>query len=101
MWCSACSAQAIVHVRFGHKSRDLHMVVHGNDVIVAGCGDDWLSQKLNEKLELVQNARLEPDYDSEATMLNHCVTYSDSGLACEADPRHAELAAPSRVRTGA
>ena len=31
------------------------MVVRGDDFMVAGCGDDldWLSQKLNEKLELV------------------------------------------------
>ena len=36
------------------------MVVHDDDLIVAGDGDDldWLSQKLNEKLELVQKARL-------------------------------------------
>ena len=79
---------------FGHSSRDLDMVVHGDDFIVAGDGEDldWLSQKLNEKLELVQKARLGLGYDSEATVLNHCVTYSDSGLAWEAGPRHAELA---------
>ena len=29
---------------------------------------------------------------SEATVLNRCVTYSDSGVTWEADPRHAELA---------
>ena len=70
------------------------MVVHGDDFIVAGDGDDldWSSQKLNEKLELVQKARLGPGYDSEATVLNRCVTYIDSGLTLEADPRHAELA---------
>ena len=47
---------------FGHSTRDLDMVVHGDDFIVAGDGDDldWLSQKLNEKLELVQKARLGP-----------------------------------------
>ena len=53
---------------------------------------DWLSLKLNEKLELVQKARLGPDYDSEATVLNRCVIYNDSGLAWEAAPRHAKLA---------
>ena len=70
------------------------MVVHGDDLIVVGCGDDlvWLSQKVNEKLELVQRAGLGPAYDSEATVLQRCVTYSDSGLTWEADPRHAELA---------
>ena len=63
-------------------------------ISVAGDGDDldWLSQKLNEKLELVQKARLGPGYASEATVLNHCVTYSDSGLAWEAEPGHTELA---------
>ena len=42
------------------------MVVHGDDIIVAGCGEDlgWLSQTLNEKLELVQKLRLGPGYDS-------------------------------------
>ena len=60
----------------GHSSRDLDMVVHGDDLIIAGDGDDldWLSQKLNEKLELVQKARLGPGYDNEATVLNRCVT---------------------------
>ena len=53
---SACSAQAIVQCAFGHSSRDLDMVVHGDDFIIAGGG--WLSQGLNEKLELVQEARL-------------------------------------------
>ena len=79
---------------FGHSTRDLDMVVHCDDFIVAGDGDDldWLFQKLNEKLELVQKARLGPGYDSEATVLNRCVTKSDSGLTWEADPRHAELA---------
>ena len=51
------------------------------------------SLDVNEKLELVQKARLGPGYDSEATVLNRCVTYSDSGVRREADPRHAELAA--------
>ena len=50
------------------------MVVHGDDFIIAGAGDDldWLSQKLGEKLELVK-ARLGPGYDNEATVLNRCV----------------------------
>ena len=61
---------------FGHSTRDLGMVVHGDDFIVAGDGDDldWLLQKLNESLELVQKARLGPGYDSEATVLNRSVT---------------------------
>ena len=39
---------SFVHVRFGHSPRDLDIVVHGGDFIVAGCSDDvdWLSQKL-------------------------------------------------------
>ena len=63
-----------------------------DDLIIAGSGDDldWLSQKLSEKLE-VQKARLGPGHDREATVLNRCVTHSDSGLKWEADPRHAEL----------
>ena len=56
------------------------MVVHGDDFIVAGDGDDldWLLHKLNEKHELVQKARLGPGYDSEATVLNRCTATLDS-----------------------
>ena len=40
---------------FRHSTRDLDMVVHGDDFIVDGDGDDldWLFQKLGEKLELI------------------------------------------------
>ena len=71
---------------------------HGDDFIVAGDGDDfdWLSLKLNEKLELVQKTRLGPGYDRDATVLNRCVTYSDSELTREADLGHAQ---PARSRT--
>ena len=72
------------------------MVEHGDDFIVGGCGEDldWLSENLNEWLELVQKARLGPGYDRETTALNlnRCVTHSDFGLTWEADPRLAELA---------
>ena len=70
------------------------MVVHSDGFYIAGDGDhlNWLSQKLNEKLELVRKASMGPGYDSEATVLNSCVTYSDSGLTWEADPQQAELA---------
>ena len=83
----ACSAQAIVHVRSDtqHEIWTWLCIGDGDDL-------DWLLKKLNEKLELVQKARLGPGYDNEATVLNRCVTYSDSGLTWEADPRHAELA---------
>ena len=75
------------------------MVVRGDDFIVAGDGDDldWPSQKLNEKLEVAQKARLGPGYDREATVLNRCLTYSDFGLTWEADPRRAELAVAELV----
>ena len=70
----------------------------GDDFIVAGYGDDfdWLSLKLNEKLQLVQKARLGPGYDSEATVLHRCCTYSDGGLTWASVHRRAQ-AAPSRT----
>ena len=40
----------------------------------------------------MQKARLGPGYDREATVWDHCVTYGDSWLTWEADPRHVELA---------
>ena len=91
---SGLLSSSICPCAFGHSTQDVGMVVHGDDFIVAGDGDDldWLSQKLNEKLELVQKARLGPGYDSDATVLNRCVTYSDPGLTWEAEPRHSELA---------
>ena len=66
----AYSTQATVHVLSETQHEILDMVAHGGDFIVAGDGDDldWLSQKMNEKLELVQKARLGPGYDSEATV---------------------------------
>ena len=74
---------------FGHSTRDLDMVVHGDDFIVSGDGDDldWLFQKLNQKLELVQKAGLGPGYDSEATVLNRCVTLGSRGQLTR-DTRH-------------
>ena len=68
--------------------------MHGDDFNIAASGDDLdpFSQKQKEKLELVQKARLGPGYDREATVRDHCVTYDDSWLTWEADPRHAELA---------
>ena len=84
------SFRKLVQTLAGLATRDLDMVSHGDDFIVAGDGDDFdmLSLKLNEKLELVQKARLGPrlgpGYDSEAIVLNRCVTYNDPGLAWEA-----------------
>ena len=85
---------------FGYSTRDLDMVVHSDDFIVAGCGDDldWLSRKLNEKFQLVQKASLGPGYDSEATVLYGCVVYDDSGLTWEADPT-TRRAGSGRART--
>ena len=69
------------------------MVVHDDNFIVDVVMElDWLSQKLSESLEFVQKARLGPGYDTEATVLNRCVVFNDSGLTWEADPRDAELA---------
>ena len=44
-----------------------HGLCMGDDFNIAGDGEDldWLSQKLNEKIELVQKARLGPGDDNE------------------------------------
>ena len=57
---------------FGCLTRDLDMVVHGDDVIVAGRGGDvdCVSQHLNENLE-VQQATLGLGYTT-AKQLNRC-----------------------------
>ena len=71
---------------FGHEALDLDVVVRGDVFIIAGSGEDleWLTQKLNESLEL--------GYHNEAVVQNRCVTHSDTGLAWVADPRPADLA---------
>ena len=53
---------------FGHSTRDLDMVVHGDDFIVARDGDDfdWLSQKLNESW------CRKPDWDLATTVKRPC-----------------------------
>ena len=86
----------------GHETQDLGMVVHGDDFIVAGCGEDlnWLSQKLDENLELVQKARFGLGHNNKAVMLNRCVMFSDTGLTWKAGPRHAELAVGSAEPSG-
>ena len=103
--CTACAACAAGAASLGRTVEDnavncsrkirCHIICRHHTHLVAswlvshGC---CVAQKLNEQLELVQKERLGPRYDSEATVLNRCVTYSDSGLTWEADPRHAELA---------
>ena len=64
-----------------HGTGSLDRVLHGDGFIVAGCGDylDWLSEQVKENLELVQKARLGLGHDREATVLSHCVMYSDTG----------------------
>ena len=82
---SACSAQATVHV------------------IIAGSGDDleWLSQKLNEKLELVQKARLGRGHDRSTTGLHRCVTYSESGLTWDTQSWQWQQTSPGGAKPNA
>ena len=91
----ACAAQAIVQVHSDTRCEiwkwSCMVMIY---FIIAGDGDDlgWSSQKLSEKLELVQKARLGPGHDNKATVLNRCVIFGNAGLTWEADPWHAELA---------
>ena len=88
----AHSAQAIVHVR----SDTRHDMWTWSCMVMMSSSLEMMTTSIgyhrNEKLELVQKARLGRGYDSEATVLNRRVTCSDAGLTWEADPRHAELA---------
>ena len=58
------------HRRSGLAARDLDMVVHGDDFIVAGSGEDldWLSQKLNCNL----HSGSKPYWDQYTTMKQPC-----------------------------
>ena len=76
---------------FGHSTRNLGMVTISSSLEMVmtsiGCYRNWMRSS-----SWCRKARLGLGHDSEASVLNRCVTYTDSGLTWEADPRDAELA---------
>ena len=96
---------------FRHVSRDLVVVVHGDDFVFAGVDADleWAHHELGGKMLLKQVGTLSGDAGDlkEIRVLNRVLRWTAWGIAYEADPRHAELLiqalgpnAPSRATPG-
>ena len=82
---------------FRHRSRDLIVVVHGDDFSFAGAEADleWVSGELESRILLKRVGTLGGDsWDlKELRVLNRVLRWRGWGIAYEADPRHAELLA--------
>ena len=79
---------------FAHPTRDIKMLVHGDDYFPSGAGKDldWLESELGKAYEIqTQRLGIGPGRETEVKILNRIVRWTASGLEMEADPRHSEL----------
>ena len=90
---------------FYHATRDLSVVVHGDDFTALGSDKnlDWYEAKLAESFELKIRGRLGEGCTGpqQIRILNRIVTLDDTGLTYEADPRHVDLLLSSLGLTAA
>ena len=80
---------------FRHPSRDLKLVVHGDDFTILGTDEhlDWFEKTIQGEVEVKIRGRLgggEKD-DREIRVLNRIVRWTQAGIRIEADPRHVEV----------
>ena len=84
---------------FYHKSRQISIVVHGDDFTALGVDSDldWYESELAKHFELKIRGRIGEGCPgpNKIKILNRCVELTENGLIYEADPRHAELLARS------
>jgi hypothetical protein len=77
------------------ESRNLRIVVHGDDFTVLGHARelDWFRQKIKERYEVKFRARIGPEIkdDKSVRILNRIVTWNEDGIEYESDQRHAEI----------
>jgi len=82
---------------FRHSTRDLIVVVHGDDFTFAGVDEDleWVHRELEPRILLKKVGVLGADDGDlkELRILNRVLRWMPWGIAYEADPRHAELLA--------
>jgi len=80
---------------FSHPLRDLMIVIHGDDFVIAGHDADleWICRELDRKILLKKVGVLGGGRDDlrELRVLNRVLRWESWGIAYEADPRHAEL----------
>ena len=80
---------------FSHQTRDLKLVVHGDDFTVLGCDVDldFFQAGIKAEFDVKVRGRLgsgEQD-DTCIRTLNRIVRWTDAGLRVEADPRRVEV----------
>ena len=80
---------------FYHKTRDISMVVRGDDFTSVGTDKDldWFEGELRESFEIKVRGRLGEGCTGpqELRILNRVISLTEKGLTYEADPRHADL----------
>ena len=78
-----------------HESRDIRLVVHGDDFTALGRREDliWYETELARSFEIKVRGHLGEGKEcvDEMKILNRVVRLSEGGLLYEADPRHAEM----------
>ena len=84
---------------FVHPTRELAVVVHGDDFVSLGAdGDlDWLGDQLRSVYEFKHRGRLGPEKgdDKSVRVLNRVIEWGDDEIRMEADQRHAEIVVSS------
>ena len=83
---------------FYHATRNLSIVVHGDDFSAIGVKSDldWYEVDLAKSFEIKVKGRVGPEGDcTEIKILNRILRYQEDGLTYEADPRHIDLLASS------
>ena len=79
---------------FFYPTRDVAMMVHGDDFIAIGCEKDLAEtrrapeSKYKFKVEMLGSGK---DEVTSVNILNKVITYAHNGVFLEADPRHSEL----------
>ena len=78
-----------------HKTRDLRLVVHGDDFTILGCDADldYFQMGIQTEFDVKVRGRLGGGKDDDKCMriLNRIIRWTDAGLRIEADPRHVEI----------
>ena len=80
---------------FRCKSRDLSVVIHGDDFTLLGPHDqlNWFTLQLSDKFQVKMRGIMGPDEGDvkEMRLLNRIVRWLPDGIRYEADQRHAEI----------
>ena len=80
---------------FTLPSKDIRVVVHGDDFTVLGYVKDlnWFRQQISDRFTVKSRGRIGPEKEDlkAIRILNRILEWTDEGLVYEADQRHAEI----------